>query len=114
MHAIATPMMLLAGTYWAVKLVYGVGFLKAFQATPGKLVLGIEVRLRAHPGPLSWGTVLLRWLAQNVAGLLHLYPPAAAFSSVYLLVDDLWPLWDGKRQALHDKVAHTNVVRRRW
>ena len=26
------------------------------------------------------------------------------------LVDYLWPLWDDKRQALHDKVAQTQVV----
>ena len=26
------------------------------------------------------------------------------------LLDFLWPLWDDKRQALHDKVAGTNVV----
>jgi hypothetical protein len=24
----------------------------------------------------------------------------------------LWPLWDRKRQAVHDKLARTNVVRR--
>jgi uncharacterized RDD family membrane protein YckC len=26
------------------------------------------------------------------------------------LLNDLWPLWDDKKQALHDKVAATNVV----
>jgi uncharacterized RDD family membrane protein YckC len=26
------------------------------------------------------------------------------------LLNYLWPLWDQKRQALHDKVASTNVV----
>jgi uncharacterized RDD family membrane protein YckC len=25
-------------------------------------------------------------------------------------LDSLWPLWDKKNQALHDKVARTNVV----
>ena len=28
-------------------------------------------------------------------------------------VTPLWPTWDGNRQALHDKVAKTNVVTRR-
>ena len=32
-------------------------------------------------------------------------------TSMYVLLDSLWPLWDGKRQALHDKAAKTNVVR---
>jgi uncharacterized RDD family membrane protein YckC len=26
------------------------------------------------------------------------------------ILDLLWPLWDDKRQALHDKIAGTNVV----
>jgi uncharacterized RDD family membrane protein YckC len=30
-----------------------------------------------------------------------------------VLLDYLWPLWDDKKQALHDKVAKTNVVRTR-
>jgi uncharacterized RDD family membrane protein YckC len=31
--------------------------------------------------------------------------------SFVALINDLWPLWDDKKQALHDKVAGTNVVR---
>ena len=98
---------------WLVRLVYGVGFLKAFQATPGKLLLGLEVRLRERPGPLSWGTVLARWLAQNISGLLQAVPLLNLVTWVYPLLDCVWPLWDGRRQALHDKVARTSVVRRR-
>jgi hypothetical protein len=30
---------------------------------------------------------------------------------LYPLLDDLWPLWDDKKQAIHDKLAKTNVVR---
>ena len=30
--------------------------------------------------------------------------------SVANLLDVLWPLWDGKKQAIHDKVVGTNVV----
>jgi uncharacterized RDD family membrane protein YckC len=29
---------------------------------------------------------------------------------IYLLVDGAWPLWDPRRQALHDRAARTNVV----
>ncbi len=110
--AVAGPMTTLALVAWSVQLVYNVGFLKAFAATPGKMVLGIEVRLRERPGVLSWGTVLARWLAQNIGALLALVPVVGALGSLYGLLDVLWPLWDGKRQALHDKVARTNVVRR--
>ena len=30
---------------------------------------------------------------------------------VYLLLDHLWPLWDKRRQAWHDKAGRTNVVK---
>ena len=30
--------------------------------------------------------------------------------SVLNLLDVLWPLWDDKKQALHDKIVATNVV----
>jgi len=98
---------------WVVKGVYGIGFLKAFSATPGKMLLRLEVRLRERPGPLPWGTVLARWFMQNLGGVVSLVPLVGLLGSVYSLLDDLWPLWDGKRQALHDKVARTNVVRTR-
>jgi uncharacterized RDD family membrane protein YckC len=29
---------------------------------------------------------------------------------IFGLLNHLWPLWDAKKQALHDKVAATNVV----
>ena len=39
-----------------------------------------------------------------------LVPLAGQFVPFLSLLDGLWPLWDDKRQALHDKVAGTNVV----
>jgi uncharacterized RDD family membrane protein YckC len=96
-----------------VGAVYHVGFLRWRGATPGKMVLGLQVRLRDQPGPLPWGVVLRRWLAQFGPNLLGLIPLVGTFSGLYGLLDGLWPLWDDKRQALHDKWAGTNVVRRR-
>lgn len=94
-------------------LVYNVGFLKWKQATPGKLITGLRVRLRETPGPLSWRTVLLRWLGQSWTGFLQWVPGLGNVLGFYPLLDDLWPLWDDKKQALHDKLAKTNVVRHR-
>jgi uncharacterized RDD family membrane protein YckC len=71
------------------------------------------VRLRARPGPLPWGTVLARWVMQNLGSAVVVVPLLGPLGWVYSLLDDLWPLWDGQRQALHDKVARTNVVRTR-
>jgi hypothetical protein len=55
--------------------------------------------------------VLLRWLAQNWYSVLGSVPVLGGVLAIYPVVDDLWPLWDPHNQALHDKVARTNVVR---
>ncbi len=65
------------------------------------------VRIRVVPQsavPISFGVVLLRELVGK--GLL------AAFTLyIYTLFDYLWPIWDDKNQALHDKIASTLVVK---
>jgi uncharacterized RDD family membrane protein YckC len=96
-----------------VGLVYTVGFLLWKQATPGKLAVGLRIRLRESPElPLS--AILTRWATQSGApGLFGLVPVVGILASVFTLLDALWPLWDDKNQALHDKVAKTNVVRTR-
>ena len=107
------PLLVVLTITWAVQLVYGVGFLKAFAATPGKMLLGLQVRLRERPGPLPWGTVLARWFTQNAGALFGIVPLIGMLGSVFTLLDVLWPTWDGRRQALHDKAARTHVVRTR-
>jgi uncharacterized RDD family membrane protein YckC len=82
------------------------------QATPGKLALGLRIRLREQPGPLSNETIFRRWLAQfGIVGIFGLIPFVGSITGLYSLLDDLWPLWDDQRQAIHDKFARTNVVR---
>ena len=81
------------------------------QATPGKLLVGLRVRLRETPGPMPLGTVLMRWVGQYAVGILGLLPVVGSIGGLYAIVNYLWPLWDGKKQALHDKLAKTNVVR---
>ena len=73
--------------------------------------VGLRVRLR--PGPLPWRAVLLHWLVQNAASFLAAIPLAGSLVGIFSILDSLWPLWDDKRQALHDKAARTNVVRSR-
>ena len=95
-----------------VSLVYNVGFLMWKQATPGKLLLGLRVRLRERPGPMPLGTILVRWLTQFAPSyLLGQVPFVGYLTSTYVLLDSAWPLWDDKRQAIHDKAAKTNVVK---
>jgi uncharacterized RDD family membrane protein YckC len=107
------PFLMIGLIFLALGFVYHVGFLMTAQATPGKLLLGLRVRLRERPGPLPLTAVLLRWASQFGYSILNFVPVLGALLPIYGLLDVLWPLWDGKKQALHDKVARTNVVRSR-
>lgn len=86
-------------------LVYFVGFHRFWGATPGKMMLGLQVRPWDRPGPPGWGACFLRWGVEAVGGLLC--------SGIFNLIDALWCLWDERRQTLHDKAARTVVVSRR-
>jgi len=109
----------------AVRLVYDIGFLTWRGATPGKMLLRLQVRRRDRPGPPDIVTVLRRLalpvlitavsLPLQVARGGGLGTSAAVILlglglSVVQFLDYLWPLWDERNQALHDKIAATNVV----
>ncbi len=68
-----------------------------YGATPGKILLELRVvdaRTGAHPG---WPQALIRYLGYFVSAL----PLGLGF---------LWAAWDRRKQALHDKLARTEVV----
>ena len=89
-----------------VGLVYHGGFLRWKNATPGKLAVGLRVRLREKPGQLPWSAIAKRLLVYYGSSLLSVIPVLGLVS----LLNVLWPLWDDTNQALHDKAARTNVV----
>ncbi|NIK54488.1 RDD family protein [Kribbella shirazensis] len=104
---------------FAVSFAYEYLFLTKKGATPGKMALNIRVHY--VPAVLTHGTeipatppgsaVAKRYGLQilfSVAGLIPLVGTLASFGA---LLDYLWPLWDDKNQALHDKVASTYVIR---
>ncbi len=95
-----------------LSLVYEIVFLKRFSATPGKLALGLRVRLRDQPGPLTWSTSSVRGLVWYGPSLLGAVPTIGLVGSLFQIVNGLWPLWDAQKQSLNDKVAKTNVVRK--
>ena len=75
--------------------------------TPGKQIVGIQA-VRAHSGePLGWGMMFVReFLVKGILfGLL-----SAVTLGIMFLVDNLWPLWDQDKQALHDKVVGTQIA----
>ena len=96
-----------------VAVVYHATFLRLRGATPGKMLLGLQVRLRERPGQLPWSAIALRLLVQQGASLFSAIPFASLVVGWFPILNGLWPLWDGKNQALHDKAARTNVVVRR-
>lgn len=104
------PLLLASMIVLAVQVVYTVAFLTMKGATPGKMVVGISVRLRDKPGPPPLVAVLKRTAVQEVGSVVGLTPVVGSLGSLFSLVDSLWPLWDDKKQAIHDKVAATNVV----
>lgn len=89
-----------------VTALYEIIFVAMRGATPGMSLLGIQVRPVGdvtHPG---WGSSMLRWLVA--------FAPVYALGiigSLFWLIDILFPLWDNRNQAIHDKAAKTVVVR---
>lgn len=69
--------------------------------TLGKKAAGIRV-VRADDGEqISYGKAFFRWFISWIINIV----PFGGF------VDILWPLWDDKKQTLHDKAASTVVVK---
>lgn len=105
-------------------LIYVPPMLRWKGATVGKLACGLRVRRRDAPGQLPWSTIAVRITVQFlviqalviVAFSSGTWVAMAACMIVWTtfgLLDPLWAAWDGKKQALHDKAAKTNVVRTR-
>lgn len=69
--------------------------------TVGKMAMKIRVIDADTGGPIGYGRAALRWL---VIGVL--------WAACYIpgIVDALFPLWDSKRQTLHDKAVRSLVV----
>jgi uncharacterized RDD family membrane protein YckC len=99
--------MLLTALTVGIGLIYHVTFLRWKGATLGKLACRLRVvpvdRGLSRPG-LPWNASLIRagiWVLPGISSLLALFT----------LVDVLFPLWQPKRQALHDLAAKTQVIR---
>jgi uncharacterized RDD family membrane protein YckC len=101
--------MLLTAVTVGLGLIYHVTFLRWKGATIGKLACRLRVvpvdRGLSRPG-LPWNATLIRaaiWVLPGISSLLALFT----------VVDALFPLWQPKRQALHDLAAKTQVTRAR-
>ena len=88
---------------YIVQAIYTIGLVGWRGATLGKLIMGIQVRDWNTPGVPTWGQATKRWVTGELVG---------ALVGLYSLIDALFPLWDDRKQALHDKWPGTVVVRR--
>jgi uncharacterized RDD family membrane protein YckC len=71
--------------------------------TLGKRVMSLRVVRADDAGPISYGQAAWRLLFEYLVSL--------ATCGVGGLIDVAWILWDNRRQALHDKVARTVVIK---
>ena len=79
-------------------LVYTVGFWSAGGATPGKMLMKLQIVRAADYGEIGIGTALLRYVGYIVSGIA-------------LGLGFLWIIWDAEKQGWHDKIASTKVIR---
>lgn len=94
-----------------VSLLYEPAMMAATNGqTVGKKITGCRV-IRANGGPMDFGwsllrEVVLKWLAIGMVGnSVTLGLPVAT------AIDNLWPLWDEEKRALHDLALDTRVVK---
>jgi uncharacterized RDD family membrane protein YckC len=108
-----------------VSFVYDTAFLcSTWQATLGMRAVGVHLA-REDVSPTTWSAARSHEPRPQRLGRVGV-GRAAARSAIYagftllarvpfgiavLLIDFLWPLWDGRRQTLHDKFARTVVLR---
>lgn len=93
-----------------VHLVYDVFCLRRWGATVAMRVLDISVRTWEHGGQLPWPVIWRRLLVVYGLAILFVVPVLGLLASLTGLLNYLWPLWDPRRQALHDKFAGTAVI----
>lgn len=91
---------------WVIILALGILYRVLLEGsrrgqTLGKMAMKIQVRDANAGGPIGYGRAALRWFVAAVLWIL-LYIPG--------IIDVLFPLWDPRKQTIHDKAASSVVV----
>ena len=103
----SSDQMILLAVGFVVHTLYLVLFLRWRSATPGKLVTG----LRVVPVDRGRSTEKLGWSSVVVRALVWTVPNLQTLLIVVRIIDIAMPLWNPKKQALHDTAAKTQVVK---
>ncbi|MBE1534120.1 RDD family protein [Actinomadura algeriensis] len=107
-------------TGYVIVFLIGFGYYTFTQVrwgqTLGKRACGIRLVTAADQSAVSWGQVAGRQAFVYAISILTVIanfavPTASFVVSLLGLMDNAWILWDPRRQALHDKVAGTIVVK---
>lgn len=96
--------------YAAIRVLYEVLMLAWRAQTVGRMATNTSVRLVDRPGIPGIVPIVIRTLIKWVSNLLGAVSMIGGLLQIFTLVDYLWPLWDKRKQALHDKAASTQVV----
>ncbi|HEY6473173.1 MAG TPA: RDD family protein [Acidimicrobiales bacterium] len=84
-------------------LVYGTVFIGSARGqTPGMMIAGIRC-VDANLGRVGYARALLRAFVEYVLAVLFFIP---------WVIDMLFPLWDWRKQTIHDKAAASLVIHR--
>ena len=106
-HISALPFVITAVLY----VVYGTVLCGSARGqTVGMRAVGVRAVRDGSFEVLGYGRALARAVVEGVLRLVELI---SVLLGVIWLLDMLFPLWDTKRQTLHDKVAGSVVVRLR-
>lgn len=84
----------------AYGIAYYVGFWTTTGATPGKMLMGLQVVGRETGQVIDVGTAILRYIGYIV-------------SVIPLFLGFFWIIWDENNEGWHDKIAGTRVIKRR-
>jgi len=105
----ATDQLILLAVTFGLHTLYLVAFVRWRSATPGKMIVG----LRVVPVDQGRSTEKLSWSAVVFRALCWTLPNTYALLIVVRIADVVLPLTNPRRQALHDLVARTQVIRTR-
>ena len=80
-----------------IGLAYGVFFIRRYNATPGKMALGLKL-VRPDGSTLSIGRIIGRFFAEWLSGMI-------------LLIGYIMAAFDDENRALHDRICDTRVIK---
>jgi uncharacterized RDD family membrane protein YckC len=99
--AIATDRIIEYVLGFIIGLVYTTVLLVRRGQTVGMMALGTRCVRDGTQTNITVGPAVARYVITEILGI----------TVIGGLLDILWPLWDSKNQTIHDKVAHSLVVR---